>query len=115
YDENPMEITEEKTKRNFQALHNVLVASAKSVIEGKKINPDFKIGNMIAHITYYPLTSHPKDVLLAQEFDMFMNNYCADVQVFGEYNPLSLKYLENNKINLEISDEDKKILKEGIV
>lgn len=115
HDENPTENTEEKSQRNFQALHNVLVASAKAVIEGKKINPNFKIGNMIAHITYYPLTSHPKDVLLAQDLDMFMNNYCGDVQVFGEYNPLSLKYLENNNIKLQISDEDQKTLKEGVV
>ncbi len=40
----------------FEALHNEFVASAKTVIEGHKINPDFMIGNMIAHTTLYPLT-----------------------------------------------------------
>lgn len=51
----------------FEALHNEFVASAKTVIEGHKINPDFMIGNMIAHTTLYPLTPNPKDILAAFE------------------------------------------------
>ena len=43
------------------ALHNQFVASARAVIEGHKINPDFMIGNMICHITWYPLSPNPKD------------------------------------------------------
>ena len=50
----------------IEALHNEFVASAKAVIEGHKINPDFMIGNMIAHMTLYPLRPHPADVLQAQ-------------------------------------------------
>lgn len=115
YDENPEEETSEKKDQQFNALHNVFLANAKTVIEGKKINPDFKIGNMIAHLTFYPLSPHPLDLLRVQEFDQFINNYCGDVQVKGEYSYFAKNYLERNNINLEITKEDAKILKEGTV
>ena len=75
----------------FEALHNEFVASAKTVIEGHKINPDFMIGNMIAHTTLYPLTPNPKDILAAFDEDNFKNNFCGDVQVRGEYPSFILK------------------------
>ena len=115
YDKNLEIETHEKTVRKFQSLHHVLVASAKAVIEGKKINPDFKIGNMIAHLTYYPLTPNPDDLLLTQEFDSFMNNYCGDVQVFGKYSKTSLNYLNKLNIKIDITEEDEEILKNGTV
>lgn len=70
---------------------------------------------MIAHLTFYPLSPHPQDLLLVQEFDQFINNYCGDVQVKGEYSYFAKNYLERNNINLEITKEDAKILKEGTV
>ncbi len=115
YDEDLENQTPEKKQIQYQALHNVFVASAKTVIEGHKINPDFMIGNMIAHITFYPLTPHPQDMLQMQEFDHFMNNYCADVQIFGEYPYFAKKFLENEGIVLEHLEEDAPILKEGTI
>ena len=63
----------------FEALHNEFVASARTVIEGHKINPDFMIGNMIAHTTLYPLTPNPKDILAAFDEDNFKNNLSLDI------------------------------------
>ena len=76
----------------FEALHNEFVASARTVIEGHKINPDFMIGNMIAHTTLYPLTPNPKDILAAFDEDNFKNNFCGDVQVRGEYPSFIFRY-----------------------
>ncbi|WP_301406308.1 family 1 glycosylhydrolase, partial [Enterococcus entomosocium] len=45
----------------YQALHNVFLASARAVIAGHNINPDFQIGCMLAYITMYPKTCHPLD------------------------------------------------------
>lgn len=103
-------------QKRFEALHNEFVASAKAVIEGHKINPDFQIGCMICHITWYPLTCNPIDELAAQEKDMMFNDFCGDVQVNGIYNPVGLRKLEREGIDLSfITEEDKQTLKEGKV
>lgn len=47
--------------------HHTLVASAKAVKIGKEINPDFKIGNMIAMVPIYPFSCRPADQVLAQQ------------------------------------------------
>ncbi len=102
-------------QRRFQALHNVFVASARAVREGHKINPDFKIGCMICHITMYPLTCSPDDILEYQNLDNFFNNFCGDVQVKGEYPYYIQDYFRKHHISLRITEEEKEILKQGTV
>ena len=79
----PLNKLKSNPQKTFEALHNQFVASALVVTEGHKINPDFMIGNMIAHTTLYPLTPNPKDILAAFNEDNFKNNFCGDVQVRG--------------------------------
>lgn len=103
-------------QHRFQALHHELLASAKAVIEGHKINPDFKIGCMICHITWYPLTCSPEDELAAQKKDLMFNDFCGDVQVNGEYNPIAKRQLEREGIDLSfIQEGDLALLREGKV
>lgn len=102
-------------QQRFQALHHVLLASAKVVALGHKINPNFKIGNMIGTNIQYPLTCKPKDVLLAQKFDNMFNNYCADIQVFGEYPYYAKKILKDNGIEIVFEEGDQEILKAGCI
>ena len=45
----------------FQMAHYQLVTSAKTVIEGRKINPNFKFGNMILYNCCYAHTCDPID------------------------------------------------------
>lgn len=100
----------------FNALHNQFVASAMTVVEGHKINPDFMIGNMICHITWYPYTCNPKDILACQEKDSLFNDFCGDVQVRGEYPEFALNYFRKNNIDYSfITEEDKAILRAGVV
>lgn len=98
----------------YQALHNQMVASAEAVVIGKKINPEFQFGSMICHITVYPHTCHPDDVLLAQREDLIRNCFCGDVMHRGEYPYYALRYFEENDIQIEMTEADKTILKEGI-
>lgn len=102
-------------QRRFQALHNVFVASAKAVKLGHEINPNFKIGNMIAHITMYPLTPNPKDMLLTQHFDNLLNNFCGDVQVKGEYPYYMESFFKEHKVNIHFEAGDDAALKAGCV
>lgn len=98
----------------FQALHNQFVANAKTVILGKKINPKFKFGSMICHITMYPLTCSPDDILKTQHEDLIRNCFCGDVLHYGKYPYYALEYFKENNIQINIKQEDKSLLKDGI-
>lgn len=97
----------------FNALNNVLIASAKAVKLGKEINPNFKFGSMICHITLYPRTCHPDDIFLVHQNDLVRNCMCSDVMLKGEYPFYALNFFEKNHIHINLNDEEKRILKEG--
>ncbi|WP_340023218.1 6-phospho-beta-glucosidase [Paenibacillus sp. FSL K6-1096] len=99
----------------YQALHHQFVASARAVKLGHEINPDFKIGCMIAYMCSYPLTCNPEDVLLAQQKDNLSNFLCSDVQVRGAYPGFAYRYFRENRIELQMEEGDAQILKEGCV
>ncbi|OOM15949.1 hypothetical protein [Clostridium saccharobutylicum] len=61
-------------EHRYIALHNEFVASALAVIKGHEINSDFMIGNMSSHLTWYPHTCNPKDILACQEKDTMFNS-----------------------------------------
>ena len=95
----PLNELKSDMQKTFTALHHEFIASALAVKLGHEINPDFVIGNMIAHVTVYPLTPNPKDVLAAQWEDNFKNNLCGDVQVRGEYPDFAFKFFKDNGID----------------
>ena len=99
----------------FQALHHQFVASAKAVQLGHSINPDFKIGCMIAFGKQYPYTCNPDDVLLAQQKEEFSNFLCGDVQVRGAYSGFAKRFFKENNIEIKMEEGDLEILKNGIV
>ena len=114
---NPNETEEERSDR-FTALHNQFVASAKAVKIGHEINPDFMIGLMIAHMSSYGLTPDPKDQFLNLQSDDRMNNFCGDVMVRGEYPFFAESFMKEQGVtdtSFMDNEEDKKILKEGVV
>lgn len=99
----------------FNALHHQFIASAKAVKLGHEINPNFKIGCMIAYMCTYPHTCNPDDILLAQKKDQISNMLCGDVQVRGYYPSFAKRYFEEKGIKIVMEDGDSEILKEGIV
>lgn len=99
----------------FQALHHQLVASAKVVKLAHEKYSNFKMGCMIAFLTNYPYSCHPKDILKAQEEMNISNYYCGDVQVRGSYPFFAKKYWKDNNINIVMEKDDEKILSEGTV
>ncbi|MBU3182742.1 glycoside hydrolase family 1 protein [Clostridium psychrophilum] len=111
-------IADDKENTNqlrFQALHHQFIASARAVKLGHKINPNFKIGCMIAYMCSYPNTCNPDDILLAQKKDQISNMLCGDVQVRGCYPCFAKRFFEENGIRIVMEDGDQKILKDGIV
>ncbi|CCI81336.1 6-phospho-beta-glucosidase [Lactobacillus hominis] len=98
----------------FQAAHYELVASAIAVIKGHQINPNFKIGCMINFTPFYPATSDPEDVLLAQRVMQF-RSWFSDVHCWGEYPKAVEAYIERHGYRKDITEEDRQVLKDGTV
>lgn len=99
----------------FQALHHQFVASARAVILGHEINPNFKIGCMIALTANYAYSSNPLDQIKNQQSWEYCNYYCGDVQVRGEYPNFAKRIWKENNVKLIIEEEDLEILKKGTV
>lgn len=98
----------------FQASMYELIASAKVVKLGKKINPNFKIGCMMAYVPIYPYSSNPEDVMASVKV-MEKRFFYSDVHVRGTLPEYILKYWKENSLNIEYTKEDLQILKEGTV
>jgi len=98
----------------FTAAHNQLVASAYATRIAHEIDPENKVGCMLAAGNYYPYTCNPEDVFKAMNLDR-ENYFFIDVQSRGEYPKYALKQLEREKIDVGMSAEDIKVLKENTV
>lgn len=94
--------------------HYQFVASAKAVKLGHQINPDFKIGCMLAYTLIYPMACNPEDTLAAWK-NTHNNIFYTDVQCRGYYPSYRLKEFEREGITLPIEDGDLEIIKEGTV
>lgn len=98
----------------FQVAHNELVASARAVKIGHKINPRFKIGAMVSHVPVYPYSCNPADIICAQEA-MHERYFFADVQVRGYYPAYAKKEWQRNGYHLDMTDEELNDLANGTV
>ncbi|MQS76437.1 glycoside hydrolase family 1 protein [Lactobacillus halodurans] len=99
----------------LQALHHQLLASAKAVKLAHDKYPQFKMGNMVAFIPYYPYTSAPEDILAANNQMNILDWYVSDVQVRGLYPYFAKKYWSDNDVKIDILPGDEDILKQGTV
>ncbi|MBU5481464.1 6-phospho-beta-glucosidase [Blautia sp. MSJ-19] len=98
----------------YQCAHNELVASALAVKAGHEINPDYKIGCMIAMVPIYPYSCRPDDIMLAAE-EMHMRYFFSDIHCRGHYPAYAKKFLKRKGYHIHMKPEDEKILSEGTV
>lgn len=97
----------------YQAIHHQFVASASAVKMCHEINPDAKIGCMVAGIPMYPLTPDPSDVLEAQKQER-ETLFFADVHARGHYPAYIKRFFKENNITIEIKEGDEEILKHTV-
>ncbi len=98
----------------YQAIHHELVASASVTKLAHEINPDVKIGCMILAMPAYPMTSDPRDVLAAREFEN-LNLLFSDIHVRGKYPAYINSYFKENGIEIIFEDGDKELLAQHTV
>lgn len=99
---------------SFQAVHHVLVASAKAVALAHKLMPEAKIGCMMLSVPVYPYTPSPDDVIAAMEAE-HKSYFFGDVQVRGKYPGYMKRYFKERGIVLDIQTEDEMILAKSTV
>ncbi len=111
-----LKFTENENHNEIKILasHHMFIASAKTVILGHKINPDFKIGCMIQYTPSYTKTCSPQDERARQLYYQ-QNYYYTDVMVKGKYTTLCQSLLKRLNIDLKISKEDEYLLQNGKV
>lgn len=98
----------------YQAIHHELVASASVTKLAHEINPDVKVGCMILAMPAYPMTSDPRDVLAAREFEN-LNLLFSDIHVRGKYPSYINSYFKENGIEIIFEDGDKELLAQHTV
>jgi len=98
----------------YQAAHHQLVASAKATKIAHEINPEFKIGCMLAAGNTYANTCAPEDIWKSMETDR-ENYFFIDVQSRGEYPNYAQNMFERKNITLKMEDSDGELLKNNTV
>lgn len=106
---------DEDRRRQYQCVHNMLVANAKAVNLGHEINPDFKMGCMIGGICQYPLTCNPDDLMLSVIERQNVFYYCSDVMVRGYYPNYTERLFSKIGVKLKEEEGDKEALQNGVV
>lgn len=103
---------EEALKRKqiqYTAIHHELVASALVTKIGHEINPNFKIGCMLAGGNTYPYSCHPEDIWKAYTTDR-ETYFFGDVHARGKYPEYQLRKLAREGIQIPFAEGDKELL-----
>lgn len=105
---------ENEKQIKYQAAHHELVASALATKIAHEVDPENKVGCMLAAGNTYPHTCQPNDVWAAMCADR-RSYFFIDVQSHGEYPPYALKQLEAEGIMPVMEDGDLELLKKYTV
>ncbi|PPF80306.1 6-phospho-beta-glucosidase [Pseudoclavibacter sp. RFBJ3] len=97
----------------YQAIHHELVASALATKIAHEVAPNAQVGCMLIAMPVYPLTPSPADALKVMDVD-HSNLMFGDVHVRGEYPGFALRLFKEKGIDLNITDEDREILKNTV-
>jgi 6-phospho-beta-glucosidase len=107
--------SDEGYQLTYQQLHHQFVASAKAVQIGHAIDPENKIGCMIASAATYPHTCDPADILAADHKRQENAYYCGDVQVFGRYPTYAKRLWDAHNVHIAMEPGDMDDLAAGVV
>ena len=97
---------------HYNAVHNMFLASAKAVKLGHNMMPGSMFGAMYASSAIYAATCKPEDVFrqMRQRRETY---YFIDVMARGYYPSYANELWSRRGVCLQISEEDKRVLKEG--
>ena len=102
---------EDEVQARYQAAHNQLVASALATKVAHEVDPENKVGCMLAGGNNYPYSCRPEDYhkAIIQDHEGY---FFIDVQARGYYPAYAKKKFEREKIVINMGKEDETILKQ---
>ncbi|QGS51411.1 glycoside hydrolase family 1 protein [Spiroplasma tabanidicola] len=106
---------DKRLEKLYNAVHNQFVAQALCVKLAHKINPNNKMGSMNAAGHSYPASTNPKDGLAELKVSQMYKWYFYEVIANGVYPQYALNYFQKMNIKLNITEEEKEILKNNTV
>lgn len=95
----------------YQAVHHQFIASSLATKAAHEIDPENKVGCMLARMENYAATCNPDDVLAALKKDQ-ENLFYTDVQVRGAYPSYMKRIFKENNIQVVFEPGDEAILKQ---
>lgn len=96
----------------YQVMHHQFLASALAVKIGHRINPQMKIGCMLAMVPLYPCSCKPEDVMYAQQ-TMRQRYVFTDVQLRGRWPEYALAEWRRCGFEIHMEPGDAQILQQG--
>ncbi|WP_085830138.1 glycoside hydrolase family 1 protein [Collinsella vaginalis] len=100
--------------RRIVETHNQMVASSLAVQAAHEIDPELRVGCMIAGQCSYPYTCDPADALANQQAMQERFFYCADTMVRGRYPSWARRVqAKHGAADFTCSDEDAAVLAVG--
>ncbi|MFP5416695.1 MAG: glycoside hydrolase family 1 protein [Actinomycetes bacterium] len=97
----------------YQANHHMFVAQSKTMAVCHEMLPQAKIGPAPNIAMVYAASSDPKDVLAAQYANAIRNWIYLDAACLGRYNTLALDWIKRAGYELECTEEDLGIFRNG--
>ncbi|HJA28631.1 MAG TPA: family 1 glycosylhydrolase [Candidatus Olsenella pullicola] len=113
--EGPMNGVPDRPAERFQALHYMLVASARVASLAHECYPEYKVGCMSSFALMYPYTCDPVDAVFVQQRMRVTNWLCSDVQVRGCYPSYARRHLAERGIEIAMEPGDEEVLASGTV
>lgn len=95
----------------YQAVHHQFIASSLATKAAHEIDPENKVGCMLARMENYAATCNLDDVLAALKKDQ-ENLFYTDVQVRGAYPSYMKRFFKENNIQVVFEPGDEAILKQ---
>ncbi|MGC4386046.1 6-phospho-beta-glucosidase [Streptococcus suis] len=95
----------------YQAVHHQFIASSLATKAAHEIDPENKVGCMLARMENYAATCNPDDVLAALKKDQ-ENLFYTDVQVRGAYPSYMKRFFKENNIQVVFEPGDETVLKQ---
>ena len=104
-------IYEDTPKNKAQGAHNQLVACAQTVKIAREVDPNIRVGMMLAYQPIYTYTCDPVDQIKAME-KMQSTMFYSDVLMNGSYPAYQLRRYNREGIIIDSKVEDFEVLKE---
>lgn len=105
---------EDRDAAKYLAAHNELVASAWATKIAHEVDPENRVGCMLAAGSVYPRSCRPEDVREAQVASQ-QGFFFVDVQSRGRYPGYARTFLERRGIDVGMTEEDERVLAENTV